>query len=189
MPIPGIAPTVPIKVEENGWPTGHRRARRPSRSQALRDMVGAVHDFRGTFNVTDYRWFDLRDHNSREGELPVAVRAAARRLLGEAGVRESSGRWWRSWRLLKKQHLRGTAPAPRLILRARCRGGRLSVRVGGPGVASVKRVAFYRGARKVGGDGKRPFRKRLRWRGRVLTVRTLSNSGQRGELRKRVRRC
>ena len=27
-------------------------------------MVGAVDDFRGTYNVTDYRWFDLRDHNS-----------------------------------------------------------------------------------------------------------------------------
>jgi hypothetical protein len=23
-----------------------------------------VHDFRGTYNVTDYRWFDLRDHNT-----------------------------------------------------------------------------------------------------------------------------
>ena len=27
-------------------------------------MVGAVHEFRGTYNVTDYRWFDLRDHNT-----------------------------------------------------------------------------------------------------------------------------
>ena len=27
-------------------------------------MVGAVNEFRGTYNVTDYRWFDLRDHRS-----------------------------------------------------------------------------------------------------------------------------
>ena len=52
-----------MKVEENGWPTF------PGRSWAmqatvLREMVTAVHDFRGTYNVTDYRWFDLRDHRS-----------------------------------------------------------------------------------------------------------------------------
>ena len=27
-------------------------------------MAGAAHDFRGTYNVTDYRWFDLRDHRT-----------------------------------------------------------------------------------------------------------------------------
>jgi hypothetical protein len=30
----------------------------------MRQMVGAVHDHAGTYHVTDYRWFDLRDHNS-----------------------------------------------------------------------------------------------------------------------------
>jgi hypothetical protein len=27
-------------------------------------MVAAADDFRGTYNVSDYRWFDLRDQNS-----------------------------------------------------------------------------------------------------------------------------
>jgi hypothetical protein len=27
-------------------------------------MVRAAHRFRGTYNVSDYRWFDLRDHNT-----------------------------------------------------------------------------------------------------------------------------
>jgi hypothetical protein len=27
-------------------------------------MVRAVHRFRGTYGVTDYRWFDLRDHRT-----------------------------------------------------------------------------------------------------------------------------
>jgi hypothetical protein len=63
MQIAGLGPTVPIHVEENGWPTGIGR---PEDEQvtALRQMVGAVSDFRGTYGVTDYRWFDLRDHNS-----------------------------------------------------------------------------------------------------------------------------
>jgi hypothetical protein len=62
-PIPGIPASVPIKVEENGYPTGPGR---PESEQvnAMEQMVRAVSDFRGTYNVTDYRWFDLRDHDS-----------------------------------------------------------------------------------------------------------------------------
>jgi hypothetical protein len=63
LPIPGIPVSVPIKVEENGYPTGPGR---PESEQvnAMEQMVRAVHDFRGSYNVTDYRWFDLRDHDS-----------------------------------------------------------------------------------------------------------------------------
>jgi hypothetical protein len=31
---------------------------------ATRQMVAAVNDLRGLDHVTDYRWFDLRDHNT-----------------------------------------------------------------------------------------------------------------------------
>jgi hypothetical protein len=30
----------------------------------MRQMVGAVNDLRARYHVTDYRWFDLRDHNT-----------------------------------------------------------------------------------------------------------------------------
>ena len=63
MPIARLGPGVPIHIEENGWPTGPGRPE-SEQVRALRQMVGAVNDFRGTYNVTDYRWFDLRDHNS-----------------------------------------------------------------------------------------------------------------------------
>ena len=63
MPIAGLGPEIPIHVEENGWPTGPGRSEE-SQAAAMRAMVGAVHEFRGTYNVSDYRWFDLRDHNS-----------------------------------------------------------------------------------------------------------------------------
>ncbi len=61
LPVAGIPASVPIKVEENGYPTGPGR---PESEQvvAMEQMVRAVSEFRGTFNVTDYRWFDLRDH-------------------------------------------------------------------------------------------------------------------------------
>jgi hypothetical protein len=63
MPIAGLGQRVPIHVEENGWPTGPGRSEERQEA-ALRAMVGAAHEFRGTYNVTEYRWFDLRDHNS-----------------------------------------------------------------------------------------------------------------------------
>jgi hypothetical protein len=68
MPIAGLGADVPIHVEENGWPTGPGRSE-ASQEAALRAMVGAVHEFRGTYGVTDYRWFDLRDHNTSSQNL------------------------------------------------------------------------------------------------------------------------
>ncbi len=63
--IPRIPGSVPMHIEENGWPTGPGR---PPRRQddVARAMIRAVHDFRGTYGVTDYRWFNLRDANSSD---------------------------------------------------------------------------------------------------------------------------
>ena len=64
LPIAGIPPTVPMKVEENGYPTLEPARNYAEQEAAMREMVGAVDEFRGTYNVTDYRWFDLRDHRT-----------------------------------------------------------------------------------------------------------------------------
>jgi hypothetical protein len=72
-------------------------------ARRLRNMVRAVHDYRGTFGVTDYRWFNLRDADSSAAALfqhfgllesdydgkPAfgAYRALVRRLGGTARVR------------------------------------------------------------------------------------------------------
>jgi hypothetical protein len=57
----GIARRVPIKVEENGWPTVPPARPYDRQAEMLERMVRAVHRHRGTFGVTDYRWFNLRD--------------------------------------------------------------------------------------------------------------------------------
>jgi hypothetical protein len=64
MPVAGLGPKVPIHVEENGWPTDLALRTYGRQKEALRLMVRAVHDFRAVYNVTDYRWFDLRDHRT-----------------------------------------------------------------------------------------------------------------------------
>ena len=75
----GIGRATPIHVEENGWPTG-RRPPEAEQAQALRAMVRAVDAERGPLHVTDYRWFDLRDHRTALDQLPAPLRTAARRL-------------------------------------------------------------------------------------------------------------
>jgi hypothetical protein len=63
LPIPQIPDSTPIHVAENGYPTGPGRSYETQRD-ALEEMIRAVHDARGTYNVTDHRWFNLRDADS-----------------------------------------------------------------------------------------------------------------------------
>jgi hypothetical protein len=57
----GISARTSIKVEENGWPTQPPGRSYERQAELLDSMVRAVHRFRGTFGVSDYRWFNLRD--------------------------------------------------------------------------------------------------------------------------------
>jgi len=63
LPMAGIEPTVPIHVSENGFPTGPGRSR-ARQAEILESMVRTVDEFHGTYNVTDYRWSNLRDADS-----------------------------------------------------------------------------------------------------------------------------
>jgi hypothetical protein len=59
MPLAGIGTSTPIWITENGVPTGLLSD--SQQAAALRELVLAAHDYSGTFGVTDYRWFNLRD--------------------------------------------------------------------------------------------------------------------------------
>lgn len=61
----GIPDSVPMYIEENGWPTYGAR-KEDMQAQVADQMIRAASDFRGTYNVTDYRWFDLRDANTSD---------------------------------------------------------------------------------------------------------------------------
>jgi hypothetical protein len=99
LPLAGIPESVPIKVEENGYPTLEPTRSYAEQVNAMRQMVGAVHEFRGTYNVTDYRWFDLRDHRTssanfqhqygllRDDYTPKPAFAAYRELVGRLSRR------------------------------------------------------------------------------------------------------
>jgi hypothetical protein len=58
-PKAGIGRRVPIWITENGVPTGVFSE--AQQAAALQELVHAAHDYSGTYGITDYRWFNLRD--------------------------------------------------------------------------------------------------------------------------------
>lgn len=63
MPKAGFGPRFPIEIEETGWPTGPGRSE-AEQKEILREFVTTAHRYRGTYGITDFRWFGLRDNNS-----------------------------------------------------------------------------------------------------------------------------
>ena len=63
LPQAGIGPDVPIRICENGWPTGPERSEQRQAEvveQVIRTLVG----LRAELNLAGYSFFDLRDANS-----------------------------------------------------------------------------------------------------------------------------
>jgi hypothetical protein len=58
-PKAGIGRRTPIWITENGVPTGVLSG--AQQAAALQELVQAAHDYSGTYGITDYRWFNLRD--------------------------------------------------------------------------------------------------------------------------------
>jgi hypothetical protein len=61
-PEAGIGARTPIWITENGVPTGINSD--GGQAQALQQLVQAASAYAKAFNITDYRWFNLRDANS-----------------------------------------------------------------------------------------------------------------------------
>jgi hypothetical protein len=68
----GIPDSKPMHIEENGFPTSPSPDRSEQRQvDVMRTLVQAAQDFRGTYNVSDYRWFNLRDGDSTSPNFQV----------------------------------------------------------------------------------------------------------------------
>jgi hypothetical protein len=150
--IPGIPASVPMKVEENGWPTQPPARPYSRQAEALRVMVRAVNDFRGTYSVRDYRWFNLRDGNTSSPTLfqhfglleddydPKPAFAAYRSLVRRLGTRRPAA-----------------PPRPRIELRVHCRRGRVRATVAGRDARYAVRADFLRAHRRVARDTHQPL--------------------------------
>lgn len=74
-----IGPTIPIWITENGVPTGLQSD--AQQDSALTQLVTAANEYSGTFNITDYRWFNLRDSNSTSPAVLIPLTFSSDGLL------------------------------------------------------------------------------------------------------------
>ncbi len=63
LPQAGIGPDVPIRICENGWPTGPERSEQ-RQAEVVEQVIRTLAELRGELNLTGYSFFDLRDANS-----------------------------------------------------------------------------------------------------------------------------
>jgi hypothetical protein len=68
LPIAGLGPGIPIRICENGWPTGPGRSPE-QQADVLETIVRAVHARREELNVTHWELFTLRDADSSNDGL------------------------------------------------------------------------------------------------------------------------
>ncbi|HKP88944.1 MAG TPA: hypothetical protein VJT75_03110 [Thermoleophilaceae bacterium] len=166
-----IPESVPIHVEENGYPTGPGRSYADQRT-ALESMVGAVNTYRANYNVTNYFWFDLRDADTaspnfqqqyglmRDDYSPKPAFDAFRGLVSQMSLRAKPPPAVRP-----PGRNRGT-----LLLRVRCWRSGVYAQVRGSAARRIRRVRFSANGRHfddLGGPWRRhmrlvPTRRRVR---------------------------
>ena len=59
----GFGKSTPLRIEETGYPTGPGRTE-AAQVRATREFVRTAVAYRGTYGISDFRWFGLRDNNS-----------------------------------------------------------------------------------------------------------------------------
>ncbi|MFW2489024.1 hypothetical protein ACN077_10655 [Clostridium chromiireducens] len=99
----GIPTSVPIRVTENGWPTGKNPVANIERTyerqtEALETIISTVYNLRNELNISHYELFGLRDADSSKEDLfhqygimrddysPKLAYDTFKRLIQELGI-------------------------------------------------------------------------------------------------------
>ena len=183
----GIPDRIPIHVEENGWPTEPPARSYEKQAEVAETLVRAVHDFRGTYNITDYRWFNLRDGDTTSANFQTQYGL----MTDEYAEKPAYGVYRRLVGELTRRY-----EHPRLVLSVRCRRGRWYARIGGRDAGEVLRAGFRVGHLRAKPDRRPPFersisartfdRDRSRW---TMAVRALLLDGRTAGLKRSIGRC
>jgi hypothetical protein len=64
MPKAGFTRVTPLRIEETGFPTGPARPGEAAQARAVSELVKTAVAYRGTYGISDLRFFGLRDNNS-----------------------------------------------------------------------------------------------------------------------------
>jgi hypothetical protein len=177
MPLAGIPASVPIHIEENGYPTGPDRSYEDQRVAADR-MLAAIDDYARVYGVSDYFWFDLRDADSSSPNFQqqygvmrddYTPKPAFGLLHDRFSAMTAAGE-------VRPPGVEPPAPvAPRVKLRLRCYSRGVSAYLIGADAGSASSARFsLAGVRVL--DTKPPFKRNvlLKPSGRRRTVRAVA---------------
>jgi hypothetical protein len=182
----GIPESKPIHIEENGFPTSNSPDRSEQRQvDVMRTLVAAVNDFRGTYNVSDYRWFNLRDGDSTSQNFQVRYG-----LLHDDYSEKPAFAVYRDLvsELAARGPVAGEPPGQsRPVLRVRCIRHGWRAGLGTP-PAGTRRIDFLLDRHRVRRDRTPPFRATLRSAKRSRTH-TVTARGRGVRLSVRVQAC
>jgi hypothetical protein len=179
----GIPESKPIHIEENGFPTSNSPDRSEQRQvEVMHTLIDAVNDFRGTYNVSDYRWFNLRDGDSTSPNFQVRYG-----LLHDDYTEKPAFGVYRDLVAELSARTPAATPPPKPILRVRCirKGWRAGL---GYPPAGTKRIDFLLDGHRLRRDRTPPFRATLLASKRRRTH-TIVARGRGVRLVKRVRAC
>lgn len=65
LPLAGLPHSTPLWITENGFGSNAPAHSEAEQARELRSMVDATRRYAGSYHVTDYRWFNLRDNASK----------------------------------------------------------------------------------------------------------------------------
>jgi hypothetical protein len=65
MPKAGFTRATPLRIEETGFPTGPGRPDEATQARAVSELAKTAVAYRGTYGISDFRFFGLRDNNSQ----------------------------------------------------------------------------------------------------------------------------
>jgi hypothetical protein len=97
MPLAGLSADLPLRIAENGYPTGPGRTE-AMQTAVMKTAISTIDANRATYHITDYRWFDLRDADSSNASFesqyglmdhdyaPKAAFAVYRNLVAALGI-------------------------------------------------------------------------------------------------------
>ena len=190
MPLAGLGDGVSIWITENGYATNLNR--RLERQVAdLTSTVEDVYAYSGTLNVTDYRYFNLRDNNSDGSDLFDAVGL----LFDEYTPKPAFGVYHDLIEAYGRDEPEEHGAGLDLRLRLRCRGSGLRAVLRGADVDLVDRVAFVVRGDRLARDRHAPFARKLpagrfgdahRWR---VSAKVRLDNGGHERLRRSVPGC
>ena len=171
-PVAGIPRSVPLHVEENGFPTSEPSRSYARQAQIMASMVRAFEQYSGNYNLRDYRWFNLRDGDSTSANFQQQYGIMRDDYTPKPAFDVYAG-------LVRE--LGQNTPASRHRLKLRC--GRATV------TGDANSVDFLANGKLVERDTRAPFSARLSRRTKRVTARIVEMRGTGARKTRRARAC